>query len=177
MKLAPRTLTIASVAVLCFSAVANVLVSLPAATEFFPLLFWIHIAIIALGIWAVLRIRKLKSTWADVWECVILLPKALVILGIAVVVIATFSVRNINFDLGKLPDGTSVSTKNWSERNGKYWLSLNKQPEVEIDKSQYRELQRQSYAFFALGWLLFSYIIVLQWHYITRRETQRPHAA
>ncbi|NBQ68324.1 MAG: hypothetical protein EBU46_05620, partial [Nitrosomonadaceae bacterium] len=76
-----------------------------------------------------------------------------------------------------LPDGTAIHSKNWSESNGKYWLSMNKQPAIEITKLQYQQLQRESHAFFALVWLLLSYIITLEWHYVARREAQRANAA
>ncbi|MFT3664999.1 hypothetical protein [Piscinibacter sp.] len=177
MTIASRTLTIASVCVLTASAFACLIAPIEAATEFFPLLFWIHIAVIMLGILGSLRIRKLKSTWSEVWHAFLPIPRTLIILGIIAAAIAAYSTKNVQFDFGTLPDGTAVHSKNWSESKGRYWLSLNKQPEFEITKVQYQQLQRESHAFFALLWLLLSYLITLQWHYITRREAQRANAA
>jgi hypothetical protein len=177
MNVKPQTLTAVSIAVFLASAAACSIAPFEAATEFFPLLFWIHIAIIALGIWGTLRIRKLKSSWPEVARALFPLPSKLVILGVAAAALAVHSGRNLHFDMGTMPDGTAVHSKNWSESGGKYWLSLNKQQPIEITKVRYQELQRESYVFFALFWVHFSYIIVLQWHYVARCEAQRAHAA
>ncbi|MBX3656237.1 MAG: hypothetical protein KF686_18830, partial [Ramlibacter sp.] len=141
--------------------------------DYFPLFFWIHIAIVVLGIWAFFRMRKLRSSWSEVFAAFRPLPLKLIGIGAVVVIATAVSGSNVKFDLGSLPDGTAVHSKSWSERDGKFWLSINKQPQVEISESQYRELQRESYGFFATGWLVFSYLILLQWHYIARREAAK----
>lgn len=158
---------------LCTSVVASVLWRFPSVAEYFPLFFWVHIAIVVLGSWATFRIWRLKSTWSEVFSAFRPLPLKLLGVGAIVAAATAFSGSRVKFDLGTLPDGTAVYTKNWSERDGKFWLSINKQTPVEISEVQYRELQRDSYGFFATGWLVFSYLILLQWYYIARREAAK----
>jgi hypothetical protein len=177
MNIKPQTLTAVSIAVLLASSAACLIAPIEAATEFFPVFFWIHIAIIVLGIWATFRIRKIKSSWPEVAGALFPLPSKLVVLGVAAAAVALHSGKSLRFDMGTMPDGTVVHSKDWSERDGRYWLSLNNQQPVEITKVRYQELQRESYVFFALFWVLFSYIIVLEWHYVARREAQRTNAA
>lgn len=158
---------------LCASIAASVLWRFPSTAKYFPLFFWIHIGIVVLGFWAFFRMRKLTSSWSEVFAAFRPLPLKLIGIGGVVLIATALSASNVKFDLGTLPDGTAVHSKSWSERGGKFLLSINKQPEVEIPESQYRELQRESYGFFATGWLVFSYLILLQWHYIAIRESSR----
>jgi hypothetical protein len=156
---------------------ASVLAPMPAATEFFPLLFWIHVAVVILGIWAIFKIPTLKSTWAEAWQAFFPVPTTLIVVGVLAAVVAGISAKTVNLELGKLPDGTAIHSKSWTVSNGKYLLSLNKQPAVEITKDKYQELQRETYSMFALAWVILSYIIALHWHYIARGEEQKEHAS
>lgn len=177
MTIPARALTAASAALLCASVAANLVLAVPSAAWLFPLFFMVHVAIVALGIWVVLRIRKLKSSWSEFIHTFIPIPRWLLAAGAVAAAVAGFTGRSVNFDLGTLPDGTPVHSKNWHAEDGKYWLSLNKGPVTEISSGEYEKLQRESYAFFAAGWVLFSYLILLQWHYVSRRESADANAA
>ena len=177
MKVPSRTITAISFGLVCASVAANAALALPNAVAIFPLFFFIHIAIVGLGIWVLLRIRKLKSSWTDVFGAFRPIPKWLMLTGVMVATVAVLSSRGITIDLGTLPDGTSIHSKNWHMDDEKYWLSLNRQPAVEISKTEYEALQRESYAAFAIGWLVFSYLILVQWYYVHRRETEVANTA
>jgi hypothetical protein len=177
MTVSARTLTAFSAALLCASVAANIVLALPNAVGFFPLFFFVHVAIVGLGIWVVLRIRRLRTSWSEVIRALSSVPKWLLAAGAITVAVAAFSARGINFDMGTLPDGSPIHSKNWRERDGRYWLSLNKGPATEISSAEYQKLQRESYAFFATGWVLFSYLLLIQWHYVTRRESAGANAA
>lgn len=177
MTVSARTLTALSTALLFASVAANIVLALPSATWLFPLFFIVHIALLTLGIWAIFRIRKLKTNWSGVVRTLLPVSKWLLATAAVAAATAVFTGRTINFDLGTLPDGTPVHSKNWRAENGKYWLSLNKGPATEISSAEYKKLQRETYAVFATAWVLFAYLILVQWHYVARRESDGANAA
>lgn len=173
MSRLPKKMVFVAFALLCASIVASVMWRVPSMTDYFPLFFGVHIAIVVLGIWAVFRIWRLKSSWSELLSAFRPYSFKLIVIGVLVAVAAAISGSNVEFDMGTLPDGTAIYSKSWSERDGKFWLSVNKRPAVQISEVQYRDLQRESYAIFSTVWVVLSYLIFLQWYYIARREAEK----
>jgi ABC-type dipeptide/oligopeptide/nickel transport system permease component len=168
----------ASAIVLAASAVAATILLIPGLRPFFAFFYWIHVAIIALGIWAMWRSRKLRTTWLEAlrifWST---LPRWVLALSNPVLLLLLPAATSGAFSLGALPDGTPVHRRSWYESDGKFWVRENNLPPRELASAEFEVLQLQHSQVFASAWVLFSYLILLQWHYVGRREGQAQHAA
>ena len=162
-----------AIALLAASAVALLVSRLHTNINYLPFFVWIHVAIMALGFYEILRARKLKRLGPfKALRSVTHFPRWLLVLAVPVVLLLIPIASHPIFDLSTLSDGTPVHHKSWSERQGKYYLQLNEQPPIEISSEQYLELERQLFELFASGWLLFAYFELAICLYITKRERE-----
>jgi hypothetical protein len=178
MTVSTRTLTSQSAALFCASVAANLVLALPNGVAFFFPFFIIQLVIIVFGVWAVLRfLQTPKISGSEFIYTFNSVPKWLLAASAITVAVAVFSALSINLDMGTLPDGTQVHRRSWGEKNGRYWMSVNMGPAIEISMAQYQKFQRSIYAIFATVWLVVSYLILILCYYVSRREGADANAA
>ena len=171
------TFTFISGLLLCLSVVALFLLNIPAFVDNFPFLMWIHVALIALlsyGSWRQRKLRKLSQGGVVVFFKGFPAWLALIAIPVAVLVAPIFSEQN--FDLGHTTDGQPVTQKSWNEEHGRYFLNLNHTAPIEISLQEYQNLQRKLFELFARAWVLGSYLCLVLWQYVYRRERAYQNA-
>lgn len=173
MAIPSRFLLAVAYVTLCASFVASVIWRFPSTAGYFPYLLWIHVVLIALGFWASLRMRGLGLHVSEFYSACLRLPRELIFLGVLVLAGTVLSGINVELDSGTLPDGTAIRSRSWSERDGKFWLTVNKQAPMEIAEARYKELERESYGMVATIWLALSFPIVLQWRFLASHKSIR----
>lgn len=166
---------VACALLLVVAAAARALLYWPPFVEYFPYLMWVHVAIIALGFYGFWVLRKSSQPpFQGVVSFFRGLPLWLGLLAIPVVYSAAPMVSMSLTSLGTTPDGQPVHSKSWSEQNGHHYVILNRTTKVEITRAEYLEANREGYAGFASAWIFFSYVMLVLWQYIWRR--QQSHA-
>jgi len=132
---------------------------------------WIHVAVIALGFYGLWVQRKAAGArfgsfrlffrGMPIWLATLALP----------VMLATAPLLNMpSSDLGTTPDGQPVNHKFWVQENGKHYVVLNRTTKVEISDAESLASNREMFVVFSSGWILFSYLLLVLWHYNRRRE-------
>lgn len=140
-----------------------------------PLLMWNHVLIIVIFAAAIFKVHKLpKLPLSDALRS---FPRWLIAVGVGCLILAAPNWSESKFDLGKMDTGEQVTRKNWYVEGDKYFLKLNNSITKEISKAEYEELQRESFEFFARGWVIFSFACVAFWYYIGRRTSAPTHAS
>ena len=164
-------------AVFVVAVAVRVLLHWPSFLEYFPYFLWVHVAIIALafyGFWALRRSPKPRS--GETPSRPSRLPPMLIALAVPVM-LASAPIASLPFkSLGTTPDGAAVYRKSWTVENGRHYVVLNRTTKVEITPAEHLESERELMIVFASAWVLFSYVVLLLWHYVWRRE-HAPNAA
>lgn len=166
--------TLLCAGLLLVSASARGLLEWPPFVAYFPYLMWVHVAIIALAFYGFWVLRKAPgahlgglSVFArglPVWLVALALP-------VAFAVVPLFSLAASS--LGTTPDGQAVHSRSWIQEGDRHFAVLNRTVKVEIAEGEYTEAYREMYAGFSSAWILFSYLMLVLWHYNRRREAPR----
>lgn len=151
--------------------VSLLLIIAPQHREAFKYFYWIHVAIIALAWWGIWRSRKLRTTWQDALKSFWLnVPRWLLALALPVAILGAQAATSGALELGTLEDGTEIQRKSWYEQDGKFWVQENNNAPRELQHVEYERLLLLHNQVFASVWVLLSYLVALQWHYVWRRE-------
>lgn len=132
------------------------------------MLMWNHVLIILVFGVAIFRLRKLPKT--SILEALRIFPKWLIPVGFVCLILAAPNWSESKFELGETATGEQVTRKSWYAEGDKYFLKLNDSITEEISRAEYEELQRETFEFFARGWVMFSFCCLVFWYYIGRRE-------
>lgn len=134
----------------------------------FPSLMWLHIALIAFTLYGIVVIytaqAPVKTTFLGFVRG---LPVWLLVLAVPAVV-ATVSLARQDATTQaafKGPQGIR-----WQAEDGHYYYNPGNQPRVEVTEERFHSGVRQAYAIFADGWIIFSYVLLILWSAIRRRE-------
>jgi hypothetical protein len=156
---------------LLVSAAARALLEWAPFVTFFPYLMWVHGAVIVLAFYGFWVLRKAASArlgglgafmrGLPIWLGALALPVALAAAPL-------FSLNTAAW--GTTPDGQPVNSKSWVEENGRHYVVLNRTIKVEITSVEYTAAHREGFIRFASAWILFSYVVLVLWHYNWRRE-------
>ena len=161
-----------SAGLLAIAVSAQVLLFWRGFIDYFPYFMWLHVAIIAqlsYGSWVLKRpANKTQPGGASFFLRG--LPSWLVVLAIPVALAAAPLVPMYRDLLDPSPDGQFVSSRSWSEKEGRYYLTLNRTTTVEISRDEYLDEMRQGFRLFASIWIVFSYGALVLWQYIWRRH-------
>jgi len=150
---------------------ARALLESPSFVPYFPYFMWIHIAIIALGFYGFWVQRKAAGARVGGVRVFLRgLPIWLAILALPVAFSAAPLLSTPTLSLGTTPDGQPVTHKSWVEENGKHFVVLNRTVKVEISEAEHQASNRENFVAFSSGWILFSYLLLVLWHYNRRRE-------
>ena len=150
------------------SVCARLLLDWTPFQSWFPSLMWLHIALIALTLYGIVVIytarAPVKTTFLaflrglPVWLLVLALP--------ALVAVVSLAREEATTQAGFLgPQGV-----HWQAEGGRYYYAQDNQPKVEVSEANFRAGLRQAYAIFADGWIIFSYVLLILWSAIRRRE-------
>lgn len=72
------------------------------------------------------------------------------------------------FSMRETPTGELVYREQIFEFEEKYYIRFNKEPSIEISRSEYLAEERKGYKFFVSMWLFVSYLTLVLWQYIWR---------
>lgn len=150
------------------SVCARLLLDWTPFQSWFPSLMWLHIALIALTLYGIVVIytarAPVKTSFLGfvrglpVWLLVLALP--------ALVAVVSLAREEATTQAGfKGPQGVL-----WQAEGGRYYYAQDNQPKVEVSEANFRAGLRQAYAIFADGWIIFSYVLLILWSAIRRRE-------
>ena len=156
---------------LLVSALARALLEWPAFVKFFPYFMWVQAVVIALAFYGFWVLHKAASAHVGGFAAFIRgLPIWLVALALPVALAAApmFSLNTASW--GTTPDGQPVNSKSWVEEDGRHYVVLNRTIKVEISSAEYTAAHREGFIRFASAWILFSYAVLVLWHYNWRRE-------
>ncbi|MFO1221107.1 MAG: hypothetical protein U1E89_22315 [Burkholderiaceae bacterium] len=163
--------TLLCAALLLVSALARALLEWPPFVTYFPYFMWVHVAVIALAFYGFWVLRKAASAHlGGLGVFVRGVPLWLVVLALPVALAVAPMVTLITSSLGTTPDGHPVHSKSWVEEGGRHYVVLNRTVRVEITNAEYTESYREMYVGFSSAWILFSYLVLVLWHYNWRRE-------
>jgi len=164
-------------ALLASSSLVLLLQQIPPAQDMVPFQWWIHIAIIALGLFGFAELYFLRKRSTRPSE--IYFPWWLIGLGVGVVVIvlatglSTLLSAPTRFGLGTAaPNGEAISHKSAFERDGRYYLRLNRTLDVEVTREEFLGFEQTIKGTFAGAWVLFSYLVLGLWYYLGKRREE-----
>jgi hypothetical protein len=165
-----RIFVVGMFVLLFMSGIALLLLQfVPGFVEYFPFLLWIHILIIASGFYGIWRNWKLSHATSSGFIFFIKgFPAWLLALAIPVCFAITPLLSLPSTDLGTTAEGEKIFRRSWSAEHGRYFVRINNGKPVEISSTEYDEHQRQSFKVFASAWVLFSYLLLVLWHYLWR---------
>jgi hypothetical protein len=167
----PLLMTWAAAALLLASLIVFGMLHFPERWPALPFQWWIHVGVIVVGITAFRKLGKLRKAWVDPpFRHSRGIPRWAPLLGVVALVIAVPLWAPSSFDLGRMPDGSSVHQVSYHIKDGKYFERLNGSHDRELSLAEYQAAQRKGYLVFSRGWVLFASITLLLWHYIWRRQ-------
>lgn len=166
--------TLLCAGLLLLSALVRALLEWIPFVTYFPYFMWVHVAVLVLAFYGFWVLRKADSEplggfrvfvrCTPVWLAALLLPVAFAFV---------FSLSSVTSSLGNMPDGQPVHSKSWVPVGGRNYVVLNRTVKVEITDAEYTEAHREMYVAFSSGWILFSYLALVLWHYNRHREGLR----
>ena len=72
--------------------------------------------------------------------------------------------------MGKTPDGRQITSEQWHESGGHYYVRINGGQQVEVSREEFEKMQRGLSGIFARLWVIGSFASILLWRYIGIRE-------
>lgn len=158
-----------SAILLILSLILLVMLQFPDIWERVPMQWWIHLAIIVIIAIVFWQFRKLLDiapyrrlgffNGLPVW----LLGLVVIIVLIVIPIWLPYV-----FYMKETPTGESIYRKHIFEYEGKYYIRLNKEPSIEISRSEYFTEEREIHKFFVSMWLFVSCIALILWQYLWR---------
>ena len=159
----------ASSVLLLVSAVVLGVLQAPHIVDQVPFQWWVHVAVIGVAFWGFIELNRLRRQGIGHAANHLRFPAWAVAVGLAVILVALPIWSPSRFDMGTTPMGESVHHKHTSEKDGKYFLHLNRKHVQEITREEFLAFERDIYDVFARAWLVFSYLSLLMWLYLARR--------
>lgn len=150
------------------SVVARLLLSWTPFQNWFPSLMWVHIALVALTLYGIVIIYTARAPVKTTFSCFVRgMPAWLFVLALpAAVAVVSLAREDATVQAAFMgPQGV-----NWAQENGHYYYAPASQPKVEVSEESFRKGIQQAYAIFADGWIIFSYVLLILWSAIRRRE-------
>lgn len=136
--------------------------------NWFPSLIWLHLALIVLTLYGIVVIYSARApVKTTFFRFVRGMPAWLLVLALPAVA-ATVSLAREDATVQaafKGPQGV-----NWAMDSGHYYYTPDSRPRVEVSEERFRTGIGQAYAIFADGWIIFSYVLLILWCAIRRRE-------
>lgn len=141
----------------------------PDIWERVPFQWWIHVSIIVIIAIVFWQFRKLLEI-APYRRLGFFngLPFWFIGLGIFVVLIIVPIWVPFVFYMRETPTGELIYREQIFESEEKYYIRFNKEPSIEISRSEYLTEERKGYKFFASMWLFVSYFALVLWQYLWR---------
>lgn len=150
------------------SVCARLLLEWSPGQDWFPSLLWLHIALIVLTLYGIVIIYTARAPVKTTFSCFVRgMPAWLFVLALpAAVAVVSLARENATVQAAFMgPQGV-----NWEMVDGHYYYLPANQPRVEVSEVRFQAGIRQAYAIFADGWIIFSYVLLILWSAIRRRE-------